>query len=90
MTLLFGIMRKELALVLLFAALGTADVSKVMSPAQIVGYTFFVTFYVPCLATFAALARELGWRTATAITVATLGIVTSLTVALRFAVGWVV
>jgi ferrous iron transport protein B len=88
-TLLFGILRKELALVLLFAALGTADVSSAMSRGQIVGYTFFVTFYVPCLATFAALARELGWRSAAAITVATLGVVTTLTVALRFAAGWV-
>ncbi len=55
-----------------------------------VGYTFFVTFYLPCLATFAALARELGWRAATTITVMTVGIVTSLAVVLRFAVGWVI
>jgi ferrous iron transport protein B len=41
------------------------------------------------LATLAALARELGWRTAVAITVMTVGIV-ALTVGLRFAVGWVV
>jgi ferrous iron transport protein B len=85
-TLLFGIMRKELALVLLFSALGTAEVTSAMSTAQIFGYTFFVTFYVPCLATFAALAKELGWPAAVAITVATLGIVTVLTIGLRFAV----
>jgi ferrous iron transport protein B len=88
-TLPFGILRKELALVLLFAALGTSDVASVMSSAQIVGFTFFVTFYVPCLAAFAALARELGWRAATAITVMAVGIVTSLAVVLRLAVGWV-
>jgi ferrous iron transport protein B len=87
-TLLFGILRKELALVLLFGALGTANVSSVMSPAQIIGYTFFVTFYVPCLATFTALAKELGWRTATAITVGTFGIVTTLAVALRGVGVW--
>jgi len=86
-TLLFGIMRKELALVLLFAALGTADVASVMSTGQILGYTFFVTFYVPCLATFAALARELGWWTAAAITVTTVAIVTLSTVGLRFVTG---
>ncbi|MFB3855219.1 MAG: ferrous iron transport protein B [Vicinamibacterales bacterium] len=82
-TLLFGLMRKELALVLLFAALGTSDVASVMSSGQILGYTFFVTFYVPCLATFAALARELGWRTASAISVATFGIATILAAGLR-------
>lgn len=85
-TLVFGIMRKELALVLLFAAVGTSDVASVMSVSQIFGYTFFVTFYVPCLATFAALAKELGWRTAVSITALTLAIVTALTVGLRFAV----
>ncbi len=84
-TLVFGIMRKELALVLLFAAVGTTDVASVMSVPQIFGYTFFVTFYVPCLATYAALAKELGWRAATSITVLTLAIVTVLTVGLRFA-----
>jgi ferrous iron transport protein B len=86
-TLVFGIMRKELALVLLFAALGTADVASVMSTAQILSYTFFVTFYVPCLATFAALARELGWRAATGITVGTVTLVTLATVGLRLAVS---
>jgi ferrous iron transport protein B len=85
-TLLFGIMRKELALVLLFTAIGTTDVASVMSTGQIFGYAFFVTFYVPCLATFAALSRELGWRTAASITAATLAIVTVLTVGLRFVV----
>jgi len=87
MTLVFGIMRKELALVLLFTALGTTDVGSVMSTAQIVGYTFFVTFYVPCLATFAALGREFGWRTASLISVATLGIVTVSAAGLRLTTG---
>lgn len=87
-TLLFGLMRKELALVLLFAALGTTDVASAMTTGQIFGYAVFVTFYVPCLATFAALAKELGWRTAGAITATTLGIVTLATVALRFVVPW--
>ena len=83
-TLVFGVMRKELALLLLFTALGTVEVTSVMSTAQIVGYTFFVTFYVPCLATFAALGREFGWRTATAIAAATFATVTASAVTLRF------
>jgi len=86
-TLVFGIMRKELALVLLFTALGTTEVGSVMSTAQIVGYTFFVTFYVPCLATFAALGREFGWRTAALITAVTLGIVTFSTAGFRLTTG---
>ncbi|MBN2196756.1 MAG: ferrous iron transport protein B [Polyangiaceae bacterium] len=84
-TLLFGILRKELALVLLFAAIGTSDVPSVMTTSQIFGYTFFVTFYVPCLATFAALAKELGTKAALSVTFGTLTVVTVLTVLLRFA-----
>lgn len=83
-TLLFGILRKEMALVLLFAVLGTADVPSQMTLPQIFGYSFFVTFYVPCLATFAALTRELGWKAAVAISFATFATVTVLTAGLRF------
>ena len=70
-TLIFGIMRKELALLLLFSALGTSNVIAVMTEAQIYGFTIFVTFYIPCLATFAALGRELNWRNAVLITIIT-------------------
>lgn len=58
-TLIFGIMRKELTIILLFAAIGTNDVLKVMTVSQIFSYTIFITFYVPCLATFAALVKEI-------------------------------
>jgi len=61
-TLFFGVLRKELTLILLFQALGTQDVAAVMSPAQILGFTLFVTFYVPCVATIATMVREVGWR----------------------------
>ncbi len=67
-TLIFGIMRKELALVLLFTALGTENVIEVMSLGQIMVFTIFVTFYIPCLATFAALAKELDMKKAVIIT----------------------
>jgi ferrous iron transport protein B len=61
-TLLLGILRKELALLMTFQALGTKNVLEVMSPSQIMTFVLFVTFYVPCLATLAALWREIGWR----------------------------
>ncbi|MBZ0181015.1 MAG: ferrous iron transport protein B [Melioribacteraceae bacterium] len=82
-TLLFGIMRKELALILLFAALGTRDVLSVMTLTQVFSFTIFVTFYVPCLATIAALARELNWKNALLISVITAVIAVLLSVGLR-------
>jgi len=61
-TLIFGIFRKELALVMLFQALGTTDVPAVLTAGQMMTFALFVTFYVPCIATLAVLKRELGWK----------------------------
>lgn len=60
LTLIFGVLRKELSLLMLMQALGTTNVMSVMSAAQIVVFTLFVTFYLPCLATLASLVREVG------------------------------
>jgi ferrous iron transport protein B len=59
-TLLFGILRKELSLVMLFQALGTTQVATVLSAGQMMTFTLFVMFYIPCVATVAVLTRELG------------------------------
>jgi ferrous iron transport protein B len=64
-TLIFGLLRKELTLIMLTQALGTSHINLVMTTAQIVGYTLFITFYMPCLATVAALAREVGKKLTT-------------------------
>jgi ferrous iron transport protein B len=64
-TLIFGLLRKELTLIMLAQALGTTHVNQVMTTAQIVGYTLFITFYMPCLSTVAALAREVGKKLTT-------------------------
>ena len=62
LTLIFGVLRKELTLLMLMQTLGTTNVAAVMSTAQIVIFTLFVTFYLPCLATLASMVRELGRR----------------------------
>jgi ferrous iron transport protein B len=77
MTLVFGILRKELTLVMLVQALGTADVGAVMTTAQLVVFTLFVVFYVPCLATIAAMSREVGWRDTLLITGLTVAVATA-------------
>jgi ferrous iron transport protein B len=58
-TLIFGVLRKELALIMLTQALGTTEVNSVLSVTQILSFTVFITFYIPCVATMAILAREL-------------------------------
>ena len=59
-TLIFGILRKELSLIMLLQALGTQELLTVMTKGQILTFTVFVVFYMPCLATIAALWQEIG------------------------------
>lgn len=59
-TLIFGVMRKELSMLMLMQALGTTDVTLAMTPLQIVVFTLFVVFYIPCLATITVLWKEIG------------------------------
>ena len=60
--LIFGVLRKELSLIILRQALGGADFSSVLTPLQMLTFTVFIVFYIPCLPTLAALRRELGTR----------------------------
>ncbi|MFN3741181.1 MAG: ferrous iron transporter B [Anaerolineales bacterium] len=60
--LVFGILRKELSLVMLGQALGSNQFDRVLLPHQMLTFATFVMFYVPCLATLAALRRELGTK----------------------------
>jgi ferrous iron transport protein B len=59
-TLIFGILRKELSMIMLVQALEVTDISTVMSATQIMTFTIFVLFYVPCVATIAVLSKEIG------------------------------
>jgi ferrous iron transport protein B len=60
--LIFGILRKELSLVMLGQALGTNNFAVALTQTQMVVYATFVMFYLPCLATLTVLKRELGTR----------------------------
>ena len=60
--LIFGVLRKELSLIMLGQALGTTDFGSVLTSVQMFVYSVFVVFYIPCIATLSALRRELGSR----------------------------
>ena len=64
--LIFGVLRKELALVMLATLLGTADLSQVpgFGPVQMIVFALVAMLYIPCISTIAVLAKELGWRKA--------------------------
>jgi ferrous iron transport protein B len=65
-TLFLGVFRKELALLMLAAALGTSDIGAVLSKGQILVLTTFIVLYIPCIASITTLWKEGGWKTATA------------------------
>ncbi len=62
--ILFGVLRKELSLLMIFAALGTQELDAVMDTTQIATFLVFLTFYVPCVSTFAMMLKLLGRRDA--------------------------
>jgi ferrous iron transport protein B len=73
LTLLFAVLRKELALQLL-VALATIKYGKAassllhfMTKDQIFVYALVNSIYIPCIATISVLGRELGWRAALTI-----------------------
>ncbi len=62
--LLFGVLRKELSLAMIYTALGGLDVGAHLDAIQIFTFLVFLTLYVPCISTFAVLVKTLGRRTA--------------------------
>ena len=62
--ILFGVLRKELSLLMIYQALGTFEIASLLDPVQIFTFLVFLTFYVPCLSTFAVMFKTLGRREA--------------------------
>lgn len=80
LTLIMGILRKELALQLLVTmaiAMGIGvtsenDLLAIMNREQLFVFALVTAIYIPCAATIAALARELGWKRSAIIMAATI------------------
>jgi len=62
--ILFGVLRKELSLVMIYQALGTFEVGLVMNWIQITTFLVFLLFYIPCISTFAVMLKVIGRKEA--------------------------
>lgn len=62
--LIFGILRKELTLVMLASFFGTTNFAAFLTPIQMIVFALVTMLYIPCLATISALAKEFGKKTA--------------------------
>jgi ferrous iron transport protein B len=65
--LIFGILRKELTLILLASIMGTTNFALILTPTQMFVFAFVVMIYIPCIATLAVLVRQFGLKTAALI-----------------------
>ena len=65
---IFGVLRKELTLIMLASLMGTSNFASVLTLRQMIVYGVVTMLYIPCMATIAALVRELGYKNAIFIT----------------------
>lgn len=83
--LVFGVLRKELALIMLAALLGTADFGLVLTSQQMYVFALIVLLYIPCISTIAVFRREFGARMAALVS----GGEVALALALGALVNWI-
>ncbi len=90
--ILFGVLRKELSLLMVFQALGTQELASVLDTTQIATFLAFLTFYVPCVSTFAMMLKLLGRRDALYSVLLSIGVALAVAAAVRGSLdlaGWV-
>ena len=83
--ILFGILRKELSLLMIYQALETFDVGTRLDWVQITTFLLFLTFYVPCISTFAVMVKTIGRREALFSVTLSVAIALAVAGAARFA-----
>lgn len=82
--ILFGVLRKELSLLMVFQALGTQELAGVLDTTQIATFLVFLTFYVPCVSTFAMMLKLLGRRDALYSVVLSIGVALTVAATVRW------
>lgn len=60
--LIFGLVRKELTILMLAVIFQTTNFASIMSPVQLIVLALVTMIYVPCLAVILCLAKEFGWK----------------------------
>ncbi len=73
-SLLFGILRKEMAFETLAILSGTANLGAVMSAAQLYVFAVVSVLFVPCISTIAVLYRQMGLKISLAVCCYTLSL----------------
>ncbi|WP_236075269.1 ferrous iron transport protein B [Mariprofundus sp. EBB-1] len=82
--ILFGVLRKELSLVMIYQALGTFEVGMMLDTIQISTFLVFLLFYIPCVSTFAVMLRVIGRKEALFSIALSIGVALIVALAVRF------
>ncbi|MDP1734502.1 MAG: ferrous iron transporter B [Sulfuritalea sp.] len=85
--LLFGVLRKELSLLMIYQALGTQEIGSLLDSVQIVTLLLFLTFYIPCVSTFAVMLKTIGRRDALFSVAMSVGVALLVSGAVRMLLG---
>ncbi len=83
--ILFGVLRKELSLLMLYQALGSFDIDRFLDPIQLLTLLLFLTFYMPCVSTFAVMLKSVDRRTAFVAVLLSVGVALTVSGVARFA-----
>jgi len=83
--ILFGVLRKELSLLMLYQAFGSFHLEDFLDPIQLLTLVVFLTFYVPCVSTFAVTLKLFGRRIALKSVLMSIGAALAAGGVLRFA-----
>jgi ferrous iron transport protein B len=68
--LVFGLLRKEMALQMLMVLAGTSNISLVLTHHQMFVFALVMAVFMPCLAAFAVMVKEFGTRNTIAVALA--------------------
>lgn len=72
--LIFGVLRKELTLIMLTTLFAPIPLAEAMTDVQMIVFTLVAMLYIPCVATIGALVKEFGWKKALTITFLEIGL----------------
>lgn len=72
--LVFGILRKEMALQMLMVLAGTSNLASKLSPHQMFVFALVMAVFMPCLAAFAVMAKEFGLKSTISVAAASISL----------------
>lgn len=72
--LVFGILRKEMALQMLMVLSGTSNLAQVLSNDQMFVFALIMAIFMPCLAAFAVMLKEFGVKSTLTVTASSIGL----------------